>query len=134
MTVNVFTYGSLMFVEVWSRVVEGDYRSMPGTLSGHARFAVRDALYPGMVAMADARVDGVLYLDVQPDDLTRLDAFEGDDYRRIAVAIDCDDGVTRPSQTYLYRLQDRLLTDGWAPDAFAMDRFIATYCRDKLGS
>ncbi|MEO8937835.1 MAG: gamma-glutamylcyclotransferase family protein [Burkholderiaceae bacterium] len=129
---NVFTYGSLMFPEVWSLVVTGDYRSMQARLDGHARFAIDGETYPGMVVTADAGVTGVVYLNVDDDDLARLDAFEGDEYRRDAVTIVGSDGTTHVAQAYLYLLEDRLLASAWKPDAFAMQRFIETYCRDRL--
>ena len=132
MTRNVFTYGSLMFDDVWTRVVAGDYRSIAATLAGHARFRVADADYPGMVTHADGRVDGMLYLDVDEADLARLDRFEGDDYDRASVALECADGVVRDGETYLYRLHERLLGSPWEPQAFAIDRFIATYCVGKF--
>ena len=44
----------------------------------------------------------------------------------------CVDGATRPAHTYVYRHGDRLLDAPWEPDAFAMQRFIETYCRDRL--
>ena len=40
--------------------------------------------------------------------------------------------VVRTAETYLYAAVDRLLSDAWQVDAFAMQRFIDTYCRDKL--
>jgi gamma-glutamylcyclotransferase (GGCT)/AIG2-like uncharacterized protein YtfP len=133
-TRNVFTYGSLMFADVWTRVVVGRYRSVVATLMDHARFAVVEQSYPGMVSSIGAKVDGVLHLDVDEADVVRLDHFEGDDYSRTSIALICADGVTRDADTYVYRLADRLLPAPWDPDAFAMDHFIATYCRDKLGS
>ena len=131
MTRRVFTYGSLMFPEVWSLVVAGRYRRVDARLDGHARFAIRGEHYPGMVSVAGGQVAGVLYLDVDDADLARLDHFEGDDYVRRPVDVATDDGMLR-AETYVYRLHDRLLTSAWAPDAFAMQDFIATYCRDRL--
>ena len=130
---NVFTYGSLMFADVWMRVVEGDYRSLRARLDDHARFEVRDQTYPGMVAQQNSQVEGVLYLDVGDVDLARLDQFEGDDYVRATLEVVCEDGIARVAQTYVYRLVDRLTKTTWQPDAFAMQRFLETYCRDKLG-
>jgi gamma-glutamylcyclotransferase (GGCT)/AIG2-like uncharacterized protein YtfP len=133
MTHHVFTYGSLMFDEVWGRVVAGRYASVAATLAGHARYQVRDETYPGMVVVAEAAVDGVLHLDVDEGDLERLDHFEGDDYiRRVVTVVDAQ-GSPLAAQTYLYRHGDRLLATSWEPQAFAMQRFIETYCRDKLG-
>jgi gamma-glutamylcyclotransferase (GGCT)/AIG2-like uncharacterized protein YtfP len=132
MSAHVFTYGSLMFPEVWSLVVRGDYRSTQATLHGHTRFAIDGETYPGMVTVPDGRVTGVLYLDVGDDDLARLDVFEGDDYRRINATVVDPDGASHVAETYLYLPTDRLLASPWHPDAFAMQRFIETYCRDRL--
>ncbi len=129
---HVFTYGSLMFPDVWSLVVAGRYAGVRATLAGHARFAIRDELYPGMVVRPDATVDGILYLDVDEADLARLDRFEGDDYRRATVAVSCADGVAREGGTYLYLPADRLLPSPWRPDAFELQRFIDGYCRERL--
>ncbi len=121
----VFTYGSLMFPKVWSRVVTGRYRSIEGTLRDHARHAVRDQDYPGMIAAAGALTKGLVYLDVTDDDLDRLDRFEGDEYRRTVVTVACADGVEHRCGAYLYLPVDRLLAAPWEPEAFAMDRFLA---------
>ena len=132
MSSHVFTYGSLTFDAVWSRVVVGRYRATPATLDDHARFAIRDESYPGMIATVGSRVVGVLHLDVDDGDLDRLDRFEGDDYLRTTVEVTGADGATWNAQTYLYLLPQRLLPTTWEPDAFAMQRFLDTYCRDRL--
>ena len=129
---HVFTYGSLMFPRVWSLVVAGRYRSVVGSLDGHARFAVDEQDYPGMVLRSDASVEGVLYLDVDDADLDRLDRFEGDDYRRASVDVATPEGTMR-CETYVYLRPERLLAESWDPAAFALQRFIDTYCRERLG-
>jgi gamma-glutamylcyclotransferase (GGCT)/AIG2-like uncharacterized protein YtfP len=121
-----------MFDAVWGLVVKGTYRSVAATLADHARFSVADQDYPGMVPLPGGRVEGVLHLDVDEADVARLDRFEGDDYLRLSVSLVCADGETRDGETYVYALHDRLLASPWDPAAFAMERFIATYCRDKL--
>jgi gamma-glutamylcyclotransferase (GGCT)/AIG2-like uncharacterized protein YtfP len=133
MTRHVFTYGSLMFAPVWTRVVAGTYRSVEATLRDHARFAIRDETYPGMIASPGSSVAGVLYLDVDAADLARLDDFETEDYRREAVVVVCADGVECRGEAYLYTQVERLLAQSWEPDAFALERFIETYCRDAPG-
>ena len=127
---HVFTYGSLMFAEVWTRVVTGRYRSIEGMLNDHARFAVTGQDYPGMVHAVGSRVTGVVHLDVDAEDLVHLDRFEGDDYRRVTVPVICADDASRSCATYLYQPVDRLRSTPWDPSAFAMERFLATYCRD----
>lgn len=127
---HVFTYGSQMFAPVWQRVVRGRYRSVRAAVRGYARFAIRDAGYPGMIAQADGAVEGVLYLDVGADDLARLDAFEGPEYRRQTVAVLPETGATAAVQasTYLYLAADRLTAAPWEPESFRIDSFMAAHC------
>jgi len=43
---NLFTYGSLMFAEVWSQLVRGDYVKRPARLHGFTRRRVHGDVYP----------------------------------------------------------------------------------------
>jgi gamma-glutamylcyclotransferase (GGCT)/AIG2-like uncharacterized protein YtfP len=86
-----------------------------------------------MVARDGSRVTGRLYLDVDDDDLRRLDEFEGVDYRRDVVTVTAADGIVRDAETYVYLRGERLLDTAWVPEEFAMQRFLETYCRDRLG-
>lgn len=130
---HVFTYGSLMFAPVWTRVVRGDYRSAPAVADGHARHAIAGETYPGMVASAPDRVEGVVYFDVDAADLAALDAFEGADYRRADIDVRLADGSVMRAAAYLYLRTERLAAAPWRPDAFQMQRFLDTYCRARLG-
>lgn len=131
---HVFTYGSLMFPEVWRRVVRGEYRSLTARLDGHARFAIEGETYPGMVARDGAWVEGMLYFDVSPADIGALDAFEGSEYRRDTVDVVLASGERVEAGTYIYLLPQKLSGSPWLPEAFQMERFIGSYCREKLGS
>ena len=128
MAAHVFTYGSLMFPQVWERVVRGRYRSVRATLDGFARYAILGETYPGMVPETGAQVEGVLYFDVDKDDLAALDAFEGVEYRRDKVSINSESGVIVDAYTYIYLLPGRLAGAPWNPQEFQMDRFIGSYC------
>ncbi len=130
---HIFTYGSLMFPEIWQRVVRGNYVSATATLPGFARYALADDTYPGMVAQANATVEGVLYYDVAPQDLAALDAFEGSEYRREDVNVVIESGESVIACTYIFLAEQRLSGLPWEPQAFQMSRFIGTYCSDKLG-
>ena len=128
MASHVFTYGSLMFPQVWERVVRGRYRSARCTLSGFARYAIKGETYPGMVAEAGARVEGVVYFDVDKDDLAALDAFEGIEYRRDKVSVVTESGEKVDACTYIYLLPGRFSGAPWNPQEFQMERFIGSYC------
>lgn len=133
MTCHIFTYGSLMFAPVWRRVVQGTYRSAPARLDNHARFAIIGETYPGMVAMDGDSVAGVLYFDVSDRDIAALDAFEGIEYRREQVVVTLENGESAVANTYIYRATEKLSQSPWLPETFQLERFIGSYCRDKLG-
>ena len=125
---NLFTYGSLMFDEVWQRVVRGQYRSSIETLRGYARHQVRDEDYPAVIRApgAEALLQGRLWWDVDAADVARLDAFEGEDYERISVTTESG----AQAGLYLYRRSGRVLQAEWDPKHFereTMARFLARY-------
>jgi gamma-glutamylcyclotransferase (GGCT)/AIG2-like uncharacterized protein YtfP len=125
---HVFTYGSLMFASVWRRVVRGHCQSVKAVLAGHARFAIDGESYPGIMARTGTSVEGVLYLEADADDVMRLDAFEGSDYRRTAVRVQLPDGSQTAAQTYLYNFPHRFLSAAWHAEEFNIRRFLETYC------
>jgi gamma-glutamylcyclotransferase (GGCT)/AIG2-like uncharacterized protein YtfP len=133
MSAHVFTYGSLMFPEVWQRVVRGGYRSAPAVLDGHARFALAGETYPGTIASTGASVAGIVYFDVSDADVAALDAFEGSEYRRDRVQVRLDSGTLEDAHTYIYLLPQKLSKSPWLPEEFQMQRFLGTYCRERLG-
>lgn len=130
---HIFAYGSLMFPEVWERVVRGRYRSVAASVAGHARFEVMDSTYPGMIACPGSTVAGVVYFDVDAPDIAALDAFEGTEYRRDALQAQLAGGELVEVHTYIHLLPANLSDRPWRPEAFQMQRFMETWCRDKLG-
>jgi hypothetical protein len=73
----------------------------------------------------------VLYLDVSPEDIAALDRFEGDAYRREVIDVLLADGATVPAATYIH-VAPGLSAVSWEPDAFQLQRFLQTYCRERL--
>lgn len=121
---HVFTYGTLMFPEVWRTVVGREFATVEAMLTGFAIYRVRDAVFPGIIA-ADgaAAVRGVVYLDVDAASLARLDRFEDDFYERQAVWIACADGRRRQADAYVVPAQQgSVLTD----EPWHRDQFVAT--------
>ena len=100
MSAHVFTYGTLLLAEVMEAVAGGRHASVPARLDGWERVCVRGAVYPGARAAASASIDGVLWLDLGDDALTRLDRFEGEMYQRRAVRVATADGA-RSAQVYV---------------------------------
>lgn len=125
----IFTYGSLMFPQVLQRVVRGTYRCAPATVNGYARFAVLGQDYPGMVALPESAVRGVLYFDVGAADIALLDAFEGEAYRRDKLDAVLDDGSIIAAAAYIHIDKSNLSQAPWDPDRFRIERFIERHCR-----
>ena len=132
---NIFTYGSLMFDEVWTRLVTTDYKKIHAEISGFRRLAMKDETYPGLVASAGDVVAGVLRLGVSVTDISVLDQFEGDYYNRITVtAQDAGQDAWKNYQADVYVIKPEfqyLLADReWDGEVFARHQlaaFIARY-------
>ena len=129
---HIFTYGSLMVASVMEAVTGGRFASCEATLRGYARFGLEGASYPGLISQENATTDGVLYLDVDPQALARLDAFEGSFYDRVRVAVETTQGDRLEAEVYVVtpRHRHRLSTNAWHLDDFRRDHleaFLASY-------
>jgi gamma-glutamylcyclotransferase (GGCT)/AIG2-like uncharacterized protein YtfP len=127
---NVFTYGSLMYPQVWQRVVRGTYQSSEASIRGFRRLCVRGETYPVLVVARGApQLSGRVYYDVSPADIQRLDAFETEAYVRVPVAASTN-GTAIAAQGYLGLHNRQLLGIDWSPEAFAngdIQSFLANY-------
>lgn len=127
---NIFTYGSLMFSQVWGKVVLGNYFSSPAMLNGYKRYRIRNETYPGLFeGKAIDSVSGVLYHDISADDLVRLDAFEGDYYERVPEKVAYEDRLI-PAQVYITKHQYLQSEDPWDPEYFRkyqLSNFLVEY-------
>lgn len=135
---HVFTYGSLMFPQVWERVVHRRYKNSDAFASGLVRKKITLSTYP--VAFPGDPVQslqGRLYRDVEPADLARLDRFEGKYYERkqITVTISGEDQAT-VADVYMLKPRYRLLAsaEDWSPEHFRkyeLQRFVnVVYARN----
>jgi len=101
---NIFTYGSLMFNPVWSRVVAGSYDRLEAVLQGYNRLSVRDEVYPVVVPSAfNSQVRGFVYRNVSTSDLERLDQFEGEYYIRKTEQVIILDMTILPAEVYVLK-------------------------------
>lgn len=89
---NIFTYGSLMFDQVWSLVVKGDYDRCEATLHGYDRKSVRGEVYPVLFPSSpQSQIQGIIYFEVTPFDLEAIDRFEGEYYFRKTELVDTEE-------------------------------------------
>jgi len=127
---HVFTYGSLMFPEVWRSVVEKDFATVEGTAAGYAIFRVEGAAFPGITPADEAsNVSGIVYLDVDDESLARLDRFEDTFYDRLSLNIDCNDGVRRVADAYVVpATHGQILTaEAWTAEWFESSGGLADF-------
>lgn len=117
-----------MFPQVWQRVVHGKYHSASAVVSGYARYAIIGETYPAMVERAGAVVHGVVYFDVNEDDVSMLDAFESVDYRRECVPAGIGTHEVRAVEAYIYVDTARISNAQWRPETFQLQNFLDTYC------
>jgi len=120
--IHIFTYGSLMFDPVWSRVVTGKYESCEAILEGYDRKGLRDEVYPVIVPSAPhSQVHGILYRNVASSDLTALDRFEGEYYFRKAEQVMTFDRQLLPAETYVLKEEYYMLLSpkDWDPVYFS---------------
>lgn len=131
---HVFTYGTLMFPEVWQSVVGRAFVTVRGEAPGFQIFRVQEAVFPGISDASEAdTVSGVVYLDVDPDSAARLDRFEDDFYERRTIAVDCVDARRRMAEAYVVPPANRslLTSEPWSRESFVatggLDEFIARF-------
>lgn len=126
MAMHVFAYGTLMCDDILSVAAGGipPPPSEPAVLAGFSRHPVTGEDYPGIRRKAGARVDGLLYRELDATALARLDVFEGPQYRRESVTVTLADGRREVAQAWVFRdALDHLLEDGdWDFDTFLRER------------
>ena len=131
---TIFTYGSLMFPEVWEKVTGLTVAGVPAVLADHAARRIRGQSYPVLQAEAGARVRGVLYVGVPPDAVARLDEFEGAFYDRVPVAVRLEQGGATAS-AWVYRAarpeDPDILPEAWVAEHFARES-LARFLQEEL--
>ena len=122
---NLFAYGTLMFPEVWERVVGGQYRQAPATVRGMRVCRAAGKLYPVMMAgAAEDIARGIVIYDLSAEALAALDGYEATFYERVEVAAVLDGGGGSVSaQAYLLPESYRELAsdEPWDAKAFQRD-------------
>lgn len=110
----LFVYGTLTFPDVQRGLLGRVPQSAARTATGWRAAALRDRTYPGLVA-GEGTVDGLVLLDLRPDEWQVIDAFEDDSYELEAVRF--DDG--NHARAYVWSEPDAVLPDDWDRRLFA---------------
>jgi len=125
---NLFAYGTLMFPEIWERVVGGEFRHVPATVHGFAVYRAAGQLFPVMMAASENdAVAGIVIYDLTAADLATLDDYESDIYERIDVSAVLADGRVERAQAYLLPAPMRHLAsrESWTADWFRREAMAA---------
>lgn len=103
----LFAYGTLMCRDIMHAVTSLCPAGTPARLAGFRRMKVNGEAYPGLIEDNLGEVEGVLYRGIDAVAWERLDRFEGEMYRRIAVRVRLPDATTVTAQTYLVNSDHR---------------------------
>jgi gamma-glutamylcyclotransferase (GGCT)/AIG2-like uncharacterized protein YtfP len=130
--VNLFTYGSLMCSDIMFKVADCQLDYCQAVLNNFFRSKMHGREYPGIVAQPETEVAGILYRNLTPDALTRLDAFEGKMYQRQQVEVMTKEQGLTMAMTYVIkpRYRDQLTDEEWDFSyflAFGKKKFEKTY-------
>lgn len=133
---NVFTYGSLMFPEVWRCVTGSGLEGQPARLREFEARAIRGQTYPALISKPGAVTEGVVYSGVNAEAVARLDVFEGNFYQRQTVVVRTGSGAEEDieAQVYVAVLADHpdILPERWRADEFR-NRHLAGFLRTDPG-
>lgn len=102
----LFFYGTLVDPDVLGLVIGrpvADSVLELATLPGWRRVRVRGASYPMLLPAPGERVEGRLWRHASAADLARLDAYEGEGYRRVICEVERGAGERLAAQVYLPR-------------------------------
>lgn len=134
----MFVYGTLQFGDVLAAVIGRRLEGRAATLTGYARYAVKQQPFPGIVPEPAGEVRGLVYSGIDPVALARIDEFEGELYRRETVPVRTDDGHDVDAQVYVVRPRFRaLLADSaWDEETFARrwrERYVRASRAERRG-
>jgi gamma-glutamylcyclotransferase (GGCT)/AIG2-like uncharacterized protein YtfP len=108
----VFCYGTLQFSEVMEKVTGRRFPGIEAVLANFARYRIKNAVYPGVIAEDGATTEGILYFEVDADSLHRLDAFEGTPYVRTRLPVHTLNGEKVIAEVYIVAEHHRAVLTG----------------------
>lgn len=118
---NIFTYGTLMFEEIWSQVVTGKYKKLSAILAGYDRKMASGEHFPVLFPHApSSQIKGFVYLNISDADLKKLDYFEGEYYFRKPVEVQILESGSLPAVVYVLKEEYYPLIShqDWDPEYF----------------
>lgn len=120
---NLFVYGTLMFESVQRVLLGRAVPSRPAQLQGYACYVVRGAVYPGIRGKNGHMVQGLLLSDLHPEELLKLDSYEGSSYNRLPVVVATSAGEEFSTCAYFIApsSQEQLTEVPWDAERFGRE-------------
>lgn len=98
---RLFCYGTLRIPAIMRRVSGTLPAARSASLPDYGCYALAGLAYPGIVPEPGAYVGGVLYAGLGRAQIARLDAYEGEQYRRLRVWLELGGGLRLQAWTYV---------------------------------
>lgn len=118
---HVFTYGSLMYRDIFEAVTQSALACMDASLPGWSRHGLINREYPGAMPdkSGEAMIRGVLWLNVGVNAVAALDQFEGNEYQRVSVKVSGADGLPYEAVVYQW-LDPAAICGAWSSRDFEL--------------
>ena len=122
MNIALFAYGTLQNPQVMFQVTGRFFSSIPVRLEGYACYSLKGRSFPGIRKEPDKITQGLLYSEIGPATLAKLDLFEDDFYVRSTVEVIAETGERIAAEAYVIAEQHYALLDETPWD---LERFTA---------
>jgi gamma-glutamylcyclotransferase (GGCT)/AIG2-like uncharacterized protein YtfP len=116
---HVFTYGSLMFPDVFLGVTGQLAQAAPAIAIGWRRYGLKGKTYPGAIptGFEHDQIHGVIWQGLSEQMVRALDAFEDKQYERVTTTVLTQDNQRQSVQIYQW-LEHDALDGSWDPTTF----------------
>jgi len=115
---HLFSYGSLMFADVISKVIGHTPSQRNAEIAGWVRRTIPGQTYPAAIPSSASRIQGVVWCNLSESDWQALDNFEGLEYRRVPVTVVCEGGEQLQAHIYEWLDTQRVGETDWSPQDF----------------
>jgi len=129
---KLFCYGTLCFPDIMRSVTGVVPGNCPASLDDYACYELYGVDYPAIVPDTGACVTGILYSELSPRQLRRLDHYESSQYER--VLLDVIDNQLQKHKAWVYVLNPRycyrLRNRAWSLELFAsnhLEKYISRH-------
>ncbi len=121
---QLFCYGTLCVPDIMRRVSGSLPVGIQSWLLNYACYGLTGLDYPGILPVKGAQVSGLLYQGLSRAQLAKLDAYEGEQYRRVRLWVNPEQGQCTQAWTYVLqpRCYHRLTGKAWSLERFRREQ------------